>query len=371
VAFGAPEDAAPTLLEDGVVLRTRMERGQAVWVARVDVPEGVEGLAVVVSGETDVDLYLRRGRPSGGDLAEESDASSRSPSLQEVVSLTPFSETRVVPGTWYVTVENPTARVRGVELEVVAFVDGRDGPRTLLPGRPVSAALPGAGGRLALRTFLPRRARSLDLALRAREPQTVRFQLRGPDGYLRQGPGIPRLLLSADEGPPGVYELSLESAAGAPDRRVGAETSWDLGPGRRLPGEGVPYLEPGETATVLLGGEGNPENHAVRVSVPRGMGGFVVTASVPDGTTADVDLYVRRDRELIEPDQDADYLGLSSASGGGTVERLVVGTTLRRSRSPSSGCPPAAPSGPGGATRRRSSPRGRGSPARCGPRPPR
>ncbi len=314
-AEGAP-DLAEVLLEDGKPVHASVLAGKKRWNGRLVVPSDAVALGVVLSGTAEVNLYLRYLEPIR--TLDEADVASRSDSLEEVVTITPFSEAPLRAGVWYVAVEAPGAEPRAVPFDLVAFVDRASATHTVLPGRAVSATLGGAGSRLAFRTYMPRDAISLSLEVSARESADLHFELAGPDGYRREGRGAPRLLVAREEAPAGPYTLTITASAEPAARRVTAQARWDVGPGRTPPMASDPLLEQGQPLTFVMGGK-EPDVRHLRVVVPRGTQGFSLEAEEESG--ADVDLYVRRGRPIDDGVQDAEWLGLTT----GSRERLVVG----------------------------------------------
>jgi hypothetical protein len=152
-------EEAGTALEDAKPHRVLMRQGVATWVGRVDVPEGAAALAVVAAADADVDLFVKRGKPVADDFEAEADAYRRGSEEAEVLVLEAGGRPAPAAGTWYVTVEHPRAAFRSAQVEVTAFVDRADGPRTVLPGgagrraRTSSSAAPASGAALP-----PRRA---------------------------------------------------------------------------------------------------------------------------------------------------------------------------------------------------------------------
>lgn len=315
----AADDDVPRL-EVGAPERHTLPPGQARWTAQIDVPEDAVALHVAVCGTEDVDLYLKRGRPAAGNLAQDADVVSRGSSLRELVTVTRTSDAKVRAGAWFVTVENPRAERVGAAIEVVALVDRPGGPESILPGGEFVGALDTDTRSLVLRSFLPTRARSLVLEIEGAEDQTVRYELRGPSDTWRAGHAPRRIVVTRAENPPGEYTLKLErSVADGTKTAVRVRSFWVYEDGAGMSPGRVPILRAGEPLTLGLGGDWHPVLRRVQIPVERSISGFEVEAE--NGAGADVDLYLRRSSPIATGAGDADYMALST----GPRERLLVG----------------------------------------------
>ena len=247
----------------------------------------------MISGDRDLDLHLRAGRPPEGELAETADLSAVGEGPHEMLRVAPEGDALVRPGPWYVAVENHLAPQEGATFEVVAFVDRQGGRRTLLPGAPVTVTVPTPGRAFAMRTWLPRRVTGAVLDLDLPVLEGLRFRAEGPGGYARRETTQQRILLGSEDAPRGIYTVSL-SAPAPLDRepRLTARLTWSFPGGLVLPLPPSPLLEPGRLIPVLMGGPANGSVQPLRLLVPPGSGGFVLTAATTGG--ANVDLFVWR-----------------------------------------------------------------------------
>lgn len=310
----AEDDVVPTL-EDGRPLRASLRPGRSTWTGRFQVPPEALSLAVVATSDSDVDLFLKQGRPVFEDFETEADAFRRGDGGAEVLVLEGEGRSPPLAGTWYVTLEHPRAAFRAADAEVCVLLDRREGPRTVLPGHPVVSAI-GAGASAQLRTLLPSRARSLSVSVNGRGAEGATVQASAPPAFARRSPAELPLVMGADEVAPGLVTLEVRPAPGlAPARKVTTEVAWEFPP---VPAPtDAPVLRPGQAELVLLGGD-SPHARLYRVVVPEGEAGFVLEEH--NDARADVDLYVRRDAPPEVPERDAEWLGIA----GSTAERLVV-----------------------------------------------
>ncbi len=327
-ALAAPDDEIVTL-EDGEPLEVSLPAGRKRWTARIQVPADVSAMAVVVSGDRDVDGFLRRSRPPGADLVATSDAMAISDAPHEILRIDRETSLRVGPGTWFVTVHDPIPDAKpsapangGVSFEVAVFVDRLLGRRTLLPGTPVDVTIPPPGRAFAMRTWLPRRAVGAAVELEPPVLEGLRFRAEGPGGYVRRATTQQRIDLGTEDAPRGVYTLSLSAPVRfRPVPTPTASLTWRFAEGFVLPRPPSPIIELGQSLPVLMGGSANGSVQPVRIAVPEGRGGFVLGATSAAGVN--VDLYVRRASPPRRRDEDAQWLGLSV----GPSERVVVGGT--------------------------------------------
>ena len=310
----AEEEPVPTL-EDGAPLKVALKQGRSTWSARFLVPADARSLAVVATADGDVDLFLKRGRPVFEDFEAEADAFRRSESAAEVLVL--GGEGRPAPseGAWFVTLEHPRAAFRGVTGQVVVLIERAGGARIVLPEHPVTASV-GEGEAPLLRTYVPAGARGLRLTLTGRGVEGTEVEVRGPDGHSRRTPATQAVLVEADEVATGSWTFRLlPPAPPGPARKVTAEVGWTLPP---VPAPSdAPLLKPGQAQLVLMGGD-SPHARLFRVQVPEGWLGFSIEEH--NDAKADVDLYVRRDAPPEKPENDADWLAVTSSS----AERIVV-----------------------------------------------
>lgn len=308
------EDEPTPVLADAAPLRVTLKQGRATWLGRVDVPPGARALAVVVTADVDVDVFLKHGRAVADDFEAEADVARRVHERVHVLVLEQGGRPALALGPWFVTVEHPRAAFAAASLEVTAFVDKGDGPRTLLPGHPVGIDV-GAGAPPLLRTLLPVSARGLRVGLTGRGAEGATLFLNGP-GFARRSPALQGLAVESGEAAAGPLTLRVEAASAGGLRKATAEVTWEFAP--VAAGKDVPYLKRGTSELVLLGGD-SPHTKTYRVLVPEGVPGFVVAQH--NDTRSDVDLYVRRDLPPDVPERDADWLGITT----GPEERLVVG----------------------------------------------
>ncbi len=314
------DDDDATALKAGAAERQVLRPGQPTWTARVEVPEDAVALHVAVCGTEDVDLYVKRGRPAAGNLAQDADAMSRGSSMRELVTVTPTTDAKLREGTWFITVENPRSERTGTRIEVVALVDRPDGPESILPGGEFVGALDTDTTTLELRTFLPTQARSLVLDIEGAEDRNVRYELSGPGDTSRAGRAPRRIVVNRSESPPGEYALRLErKLKDGTKTAIRVRTFWVYEDGAEMSPGRDPVLHAGEPLTVGLGGDWHPVLRRIRIPVERIVAGFEVEAENSAG--ADVDLYLRRSSPIATGAGDADYLALSS----GPRERLLVG----------------------------------------------
>ncbi len=319
---GHAEEPETRTLRDAVAMQTLMLEGRTTWTARIDVPAGTVALHVGACADTDIDLYLRFGEPVKDDFAAEADAVSRGDSFREIVRLTPTSTVPIKPGAWFVTVQNRTPS-RSANVEIVAMLDAEDGAVSVFPGNEAVVAPRDDAKSIALRSFLPQRARSLIVEIDEITDERFAYALEGPGGYLRRGRGPKHIVLMRGESPPGTYTLSVKATDGAAlPSRLRVRASWDYGRGAALPQVAEPVLRESTPVVVTLGGESNPVIRRVRVPVAPRTRGFEIQAENSAG--ADIDLYIRRGGRPQKGDEDADYFALSSAPR----ERLVVGGAM-------------------------------------------
>src|SRR5688572_16311042 len=149
----AADDDIPSL-EEGVPFKVALKQGRSTWNGRFQVPEGARSLALVATGDGDLDLFVKRGRPVMEDFEAEADAFRRSESAAEVLVLGGEGPAAPAAGTWFVTLEHPRAAFRGVSGQVLVLVERADGPRTVLPGHPATVSV-GQGASPTLRTCVP------------------------------------------------------------------------------------------------------------------------------------------------------------------------------------------------------------------------
>jgi len=323
LAWGGGAIAAPepqiALLREGVPVEVTLPAGIPSWTARVDLPADAISLSVVASGDRDVDLFLRHGRPVNGEPASTAEAAAVGDSPHELITIDTTTEVRVRPGSWFVTVVNPVPKEGGVRVEVAAFVDRNNGRRTLLPGSPVAVTVPGPGLLFTMRTWLPRRTTGTVVDLAPPVVEGLRVKLDGPGGFSYRETATERVVIRGEDTPRGVYTISL--SAPAPSVRpppLTARITWSFEGGHILPRPASPLLEPGRDLPVLMGGPSNGSVQPIRISVDEGTAGFVLDADTDSG--ANVDLYVRRGLAPYRRDEDAEWLGLSV----GMQERVVV-----------------------------------------------
>ena len=316
-AVAAPE--GPVVLRDGEPIEVEMPAGRSAWTARVDVPADATWLNVIASGDRDVDLYLRHGRPPSGDPAQSADVAAVGDSPQEILTLGEQTDVRLRAGAWYVTVVNPAPKEGGVELEVAAFVDRFEGRRTLLPGAPVAITVPKPGSAFAVRTWLPTRTIGTVVELSPEVLEGLRWRLKGPGGFQQADTTQSRIVMRGGDFPKGVYTLEL--SAPAPSVRppqLTARVTWSFKGGFILPRPASPILEAGVELPVLMGGPSNGSVQPLRIAVDEDSRGFLLEARTVSGVN--VDLYVRRGMVPHRRDEDAEWLGLSV----GQEERVVV-----------------------------------------------
>ncbi len=309
----------PTVLRDGVPVEVRMPPGRRAWTARVDVLPDATWLHVIASGDRDVDLFLRHGRPPNGDPAKTSDVAAVGDSPHEIVTLSKTGKVRLRPGPWYVTIVNPAPKEGGVQLEVAVFIDRKDGRRTLLPGAPVAVTVPEPGHAFAMRTWLPRRTIGSMVDWTPEVLEGLRYRLKGPGGFQLGDTTQSRIVMRGEDTPRGVYTLSLSAPApSVRPPRLTARVTWSFKGGFILPRPASPLLEPGTSLPVLMGGPSNGSVQPLRIAVDGGGRGFVLDARTTSGVN--VDLYVRRGLVPHRRDEDAEWLGLSV----GQKEKVVV-----------------------------------------------
>ena len=82
-SLAAPD--APIELRDGGPVEVVLPAGTELWNGRIDLPSDAVALSVVASGDADVDLFLRHGRPVGEDHQASSDVSSAGEGPHEIV----------------------------------------------------------------------------------------------------------------------------------------------------------------------------------------------------------------------------------------------------------------------------------------------
>jgi hypothetical protein len=319
VLLGASARGSETLpvLTDGEPVVVEVPSESGVWRGVVEVPEGAVALGIVASAEHDVDLYLEFDRALESSFEGEADWASRGEGNTEVVRLTPDDEPALRPGRWIVHVVATGGRAK--QVEVVAYVDLPDGPRTLLPDMQDEEDLPLQGPGPHFRTFLPRRATALEVRFEGVGEDRLRYAVEGPRDHLRGGRALERLVVPRDEGPPGTWRVAFTAEAGDLPASVRAQVTWRLDGEAERRDEEVPIVRPGSSLTLLLGQPQDGGARMVRIPVARGTGGFIVEATTePD---ADVDLYVRRGRPLRLGDRDADYFALTCSH----QERVIVG----------------------------------------------
>jgi S1-C subfamily serine protease len=316
LARPAPADDEPLpTLEDGAPLAVALKQGRSTWSGRFTVPADARAVAVVATADGDVDLFLKQGRPVFEDFEAEADAFRRSEGAAEVLVLGGEGRPAPAEGPWFVTLEHPRAAFRGMTAQVVVLIERAGGARTVLPEHPVTASV-GEGEIPLLRTFVPSGARGLKLTLTGRGVEGAEVEVRGPDGASRRTPATQAVLVEADEVAPGAWTFRLlPPAPPGPARKVTAEVSWTLPP---VPAPSdAPLLQPGKAQLVLMGGD-SPHARLLRVVVPEGWQGFSIEEH--NDAKADVDLYVRRDAPPENPENDADWLAVTSSS----AERIVV-----------------------------------------------
>jgi S1-C subfamily serine protease len=309
------EDAPLPVLRDGVGTAVAMKEGRSTWSARVDVPVGARALFVVAASDGDLDLFVKRGRPVFDEFEADADAFHACEGCTEVVALGSGERPAPASGPWYVTLEHPRAAFRGASGEVVALVDGPTGARTVLPGH--AAQVRAEGGPATLRTWLPPGARGLRLTLLGTGADAWNATVIAPSGASRTQAAVLPILVDAAEAEAGLWRVEVGSRPGAEAASVDvkAEVEWIL-PKLAAPSD-APLLKPEAAQLLLLGGE-SPRSKLFRVEVPEGWGGFVVEEH--NDAEADVDLYVRRDAPPERPEEDADWMAVTSAE----TERLVV-----------------------------------------------
>jgi len=310
------EDALP-LLEDGRPVVVGLASDSGVWRGAVEVPEGAVALCVVAAAEHDVDLYLEYENALESRFESEADWASRGEGNTEVVRLTPDDEPALRAGRWIVHVIAGSPRAQ--EAEVVAYVDVRDGPRTLLPDLQEDEDLPLQGAGPHFRTFLPRHAAALEVRFEGVGEDRLRYAVEGPRDHLRGGRALERLVVSTDESPPGTWRVAFTAEAGELPPSVRAQVTWRIDGEAPRSEEEVATVRPGSSLSLVLGESADDVARMVRIPVARGTGGFIVEASTEAG--ADVDLYVRRGRPLRLGDRDADYFALTCSN----QERVIVG----------------------------------------------
>ncbi len=317
---GAAEDAVP--VRNGMPLEATIAPGSSAWVGRIDIPPEAVALSVIVSADRDVDLHLRFERPATLDYAETADASSLSPSPYEVLALGPGQTPALKPGAWFITVENPFPQSGGVSFEIAAFVDRRGADRSVLPGEPATVGPSPSGRGVLLRTYVPRRALRAEMDLAPPASEGLRFRVEGPNGFSRQGTSRQgRLVIDRSEAPPGTYLLNVAPEGDQRGAHFEARMTLVFPGGWVLPQPPSAELKPGTPMPFLLGGEQNGDSQRFRVVVPTGWRGFVLEAANARGL--DADIYVRRGQPPQHEDEDADWVGLSTAP----VEHVVVGGT--------------------------------------------
>lgn len=311
---GAPragaDDGTLPVLADAVPQRVALALGEPAWTARMEVPGDALALCVVAAADLDLDLYLQHGRPAFGG---EEDAVVAGLDEGTVEVLRVGREAPPVPGDWYLTVEHVRASMRGVTGQVVAFVDRKGGARTVLPGHAVSV-MPSAGA-ATLRTWVPPGTTSLRLDLAATLPAgaTPAGEARGPEGRVLPLDARKPFVLAGDALWPGLWTFTLR---GLGEAAVGATLAW-AAPSPADSSDAAP-LGPGRPQVLRMGGSA-PSEREWRVDVPAGWRGFTLTAL--NDADEDLDLYVRRGEPMESPEQDADWMAITSSG----EERLVVG----------------------------------------------
>ena len=320
VGWAAPVTEPPRELKDALPIGGALPLGERVWHARIEVPEDAMRLAVMVSADRDIDVFLTHGAPPTGDVSSDADASSSSPAPHEVVAVSTTSEPRLEAGTWYVSIQNPFPQSTSVEFEVVAFVDRRDVERTMLAGDGATLRFSTPSRPTVFRTYLPQRALQAVLDLDPAPPGGFLYTVRGPQEFVRRGRSRQgQLVFDATEAPPGGYLISLVPAVRAA-RPVAsaARLSVSFEGGTTLPMPPNPVLRPDDPVPVLLGGTARSSIQRFRIEVPSDTRGFVVEAANARG--ADVDIFVRRGTPTRIEDEDAQWLGISTSP----LERVVV-----------------------------------------------
>ena len=308
--LGAPLAAEPltaVALEPGTVRHVELPVGVLGWIGTLEVPRQARALSIAVHAKDDLDLYLRRGRPFGGDFAAEADVLPR-PAKAPIESLRVTGP--LTPGRWYVAVVRHGAGSVASPFDILAFVDEQNGDEhTLLPSlsdRIESLRTPSG---VSARTWFPEGAKRLSFSFTdGAPPAGAPYRLVGPVGALsRTWEGT--LTLERDQYPAGMYSLQWDPAVAAklPGRM---RLHVDLGTGRRTSSQParVPSIAPtlrfDRPLTVRLGGDG-AVSWNFRVDVPRGTSGFVIEATAQDD--ADVDLFANRGNKAPEDEENADY----------------------------------------------------------------
>ncbi|HEX5634375.1 MAG TPA: hypothetical protein VFX50_14140, partial [Gemmatimonadales bacterium] len=272
-------------------------------------------MALVATADGDLDLFVKRGRPVFDDFESDADAFHACEGCTEVVVLGGPERGAPQVGPWYVTLEHPRAAFRGVSGEVVALIDGPKDGTTVLPGHP--AVLTPGSGDPRMRTWLPPGARGLRLTLTGPGVEGREVRTTAPSGVTRVQRAVQPVVLGPDDVEPGLWGFELAPVSGATPGSGGvtAEVAWIL-PAIATPSD-APLLRPEQAQLLLLGGEVS-RVQLFRVEVPEGWGGFSLEEH--NDAKADVDLYVRRDAPPEGPEEDAEWLAVTSSGS----ERLVV-----------------------------------------------
>ena len=311
---------APVRLEDAVARSLRLPSDGSPWTGYIRVPDDAEALSIAVCSARNVDLFVRRGRPLGEELAGTADLAGRQDGPLEVIRVATGEAVPLEPGDWHVAVVAASDADRVASFEVVAFVDRGRGTPTILPGDGSGRYFDVHPDRPELRTFLPTLARSLTLTIEGADKPQVRYRIDGPRDARRSGRAPRSIVLNRADSPAGAYVLDLSAESGDTlPSRIRVKARWDAGVSGAQPPELRPTVRPGSSLTLTLGGAGRSTTRTVRIPVAPRTGGIEIEASNPAGT--DVDLYVRRGSPLRAGDDDADYFALSSAS----AERLYLG----------------------------------------------
>ncbi len=352
-------------LEDATALRSGREvegtlpdQGRFYQTFTIDVPEGARRLEVVVSGQADVDVYLKEGAPIIESWTEEATAKGDSPAKRERLTLTPDGTPPLRAGTYYIDVvhgEGDQAPPARFTIKATVTTTG-EGPgaapmaHTTPPAPPeVEADLPSFAADHATTITLDREHPFRTFLMEV-GPDVAQVELtlrRGSDDcdlYVRHGGPMASweeadarrngpeadetLVLRRDAAPrlrSGVYYVDVARAVDGP-----VTVTFTVTYTRGYTGDEPTGARPAASSEQGVSGEvredalfnidlpaDEPDFRTYAIHVPKGARSLLVMAS---GADRDVDLYLRHARPIVNYRVDPDH----RANGARHDEQLYV-----------------------------------------------